>query len=270
MEYVKMTEKHTKCKQKLIQLLKYNHYELMETDCAELLYILYKDEFSYHNGWYQYDPLQHIWIHVNECIELRCCIPSLKPYIDEEIRQFRKDLDKINNDIRDIEEEIKEEHKETLEELHYKKQELDRKITTLLDARKQFSKTGFKNNIMKECKDVFLDKTVCKSKGKNNITIESYDENVNAVSCISLSPIELFIRYLLLECTENIIRLSSNEIVYKFNEFAIKNNISGKSEPISLIRQIKKLKINGISTINCHGSNKTEFNKKEIPTYLCL
>ena len=32
-----------------------------------------------------------------------------------------------------------------------------------MDTRKQFSKTGFKNNIMKECKDVFLDKSVCKS-----------------------------------------------------------------------------------------------------------
>ena len=202
-----LSEKYTKCKQKLVQLLKYNGYELMETDCAELLYILYNDEFAYHNGWYQYDPIQHIWIHVNECIELRCCIPSLKPYIDEEIRQFRKDLDKINNEIRDLEEQDStEENKETLEQLLYKKQDMERKINTLIETRKQFSKTGFKNNIMKECKDVFLDKTVCKVK----------DDMVNTVS---LNIIESFVRYLLEEYTENIIRLSSNELLYSFNEF---------------------------------------------------
>lgn len=259
-------EKHSVCKQKLVQLLKYNGYELMETDCAELLYLLYNYEFAYHNGWYQYDPEQHIWVHVNECIELRCCIPSLKPYIDEEIRQFRKDLDKINNEIRDIEEQdITEENKETLEQLLYKKQDLERKITTLIDTRKQFSKTGFKNNIMKECKDVFLNKTICKVK----------DETVNTVSCISLNPIKSFVRYLLAEYTEDVILLSSNELLDSFNEFAIKNKISHKINDKSLIIQIKKLGINGITTgVRFRKKNidinKTQFNVTEIKTHLCI
>jgi hypothetical protein len=254
-----LSEKKSSCKQKLVQLLKYNNYELMETDCAELLYILYNDEFSYHNGWYQYDPEQCLWIHVHECIELRCCIPTLKSYIDEEIRQFRKDLDKINNDIRDIEEQdITEENKETLEQLLYKKQDMERKINTLTDTRKQFSKTGFKNNIMKECKDVFLNKTMCKVK----------DDMVNTVSCISLNPIKSFVRYLLEEYTENIIRLSSNELLESFNEFAIKNKIMHDIKIISLIRDIKKLNIKGITTIKERTGNKTEFNKKEIQAYV--
>lgn len=147
-----MTHKNTTCKKKLSELLRINEYELIELDCAELLYILYNDVFFYDDTWYE--CTNGSWNTTKECNELQTYIPKLRELIDQELKTLDTKLGVIQNQRRDMEE--KEENCKEIIESEY---EMKTKISTLKQTRKQICRTSFKNNIMKECRLLFMDKS---------------------------------------------------------------------------------------------------------------
>jgi hypothetical protein len=147
----------------------------------------------------------------------------------------------------------------------------------------------YKNKIIKECTDLFYDKDGII---KRYVTTENVNDDINITSPeinntsiekqIIESPIELFIRYLVMEDTEykkDIILLSSVELESKCDEFRKKYNINQKIYHISIIKFFNSQNINGIKTGVRYSKkdittnkivniNKTEFNKPEIKKYL--
>ena len=96
---------------------------------------------------------------------------------------------------------------------------------------------------MRECRDLFVNR-------------DAYNETEELITPGQLveSPITLFVKYLLIDKdyeNEEVIRLTSNELLSKFNQFTEKHKIVYKVNSISLIIQIKKLKLNCITTIKC-------------------
>jgi len=67
---------------------------------------------------------------------------------------------------------------------------------------------------------------------------------------------------------QDIILLSSKELLIKFNQFLEEINIEYKVNAISFAMLLKNLKINGIRFgIHTKKCNKTEFIKKDIKNY---
>jgi hypothetical protein len=157
--YVKMDNieaytiyKNTITKNKCSELLRINDFELIEMDCAELLYILYKDIFFYDDTWYEY--LENNWNSTKNCMQLEKYIPNLRDAIDIELKKLKDKLDENDNEKRDAEDEGR-----NWNDIAKTEQEIKNKLNTLKHTRKQICRTGFKNNIIKECKLLFYDKS---------------------------------------------------------------------------------------------------------------
>jgi hypothetical protein len=131
-----------------------SHKELLEYSCAEVLYLLYKKEFMYQNGWYQYKDK---WVRMTDCIELRRKIPLLKGFIDEVNKKFRSDVIDKENTIRDMEDiDDEKEDKDRIKELKSIIEAIEMKRMYLTNSKRQLDKTSFKNNIITECRDLFI------------------------------------------------------------------------------------------------------------------
>jgi hypothetical protein len=153
--------KNTICNHKFQQIIKLHGFELFEASWAEMMYILYKDEFFYHDNWYIGDVYE--WSITKECIELQQQIPKLIPFITDEINKRNSEISTIINERMDIEERSKSTENDTLiKELNDKIQNIDGKVKQLIESRKQLYKNSFKTNIIKECKLLFFDKTIMK------------------------------------------------------------------------------------------------------------
>lgn len=245
--------KNTNCKNKFAQLVRCNGYDLLEVDYAEMLHVLYKDEFFYHDGWYHWEEKK--WTFTKECIELQQYVATLKLFIDMEVKLLRREVDRMNHDIREQEE--LDTNTELILDLINAKQEVEGKLQALLDSKKRFRKMSFINSIMRACKMLFLDKTVL-----GNPTEYELTKNITIIS-----PIKSFVRYLIMDETyqDDIIRLSSTELLFKFNEFIQKSGIIYDMNSISLNIQLKNLHIKGITSgIHTKNGNKTEFIKSLI------
>jgi len=147
-----ITYKNVTSKNKCNELLRLNDQELIEMDCAELLYILYNDVFFYDDIWYEYSNDK--WNTIKECVKLDTYISSLRYFIDEDITILKDKLSIVEKQKR-----VTEDEEGDCTYLLQSEHELKHKINTLKQTRKQICRTGFKSNIMKECKKIFLDKT---------------------------------------------------------------------------------------------------------------
>jgi len=174
--------KNTQGKIKLLQLITSNGFEIFEEDVANVLYILYKDEFLYYNGsWYQLQ--ENIWTQVKDVIELRSRIPKLIPFMTEGIKNNRNELEALEKKVRDIEDEEDGEEEESKEKteiilaLHKKIKEVESNRTNLIKIRRQLKKSSFKNVTITECKDSFFDTT--------RILESLYKESIVKNKCLS-------------------------------------------------------------------------------------
>lgn len=251
----------------LLRSIIVNRGELTEIACAECLYSLYKDEFIYHEGWYQYN--NNKWLRIKDCVELRRRIPGIKVFIDDENKKLRADLTMLENEIRDCEEEI-EKDEERIMVIKTNINALEAKRINLVHARTQLDKTAFKNNILIECRDLFFTAKEVIRKSK-----EQYDDigNINTPGCIKKeSPIKLFIKFLVTEDIdfekEDVLLLTSKDVFSKFNQFLEINSITFRVNIISFVKLLKNINIKGIQTgIHTMTGNKTEFIKKDIKNY---
>jgi hypothetical protein len=194
----------------------------------------------------------------------------LKGFIDEENKKFRSEQTQLENDLRDSEEEEKdEEHIKTLQK---NIEGIETKRLYLAHAKRQLDKTSFKNNIITECRDLFLDTTGLIG---NESIHEDQDEWITpGTPTEKESPITLFVKHLITDKdyeNEQVILLSSKELLAIFNQFIEKNKIVYKVNAISLIIKVKNLKLNGITTgIRYRDINKTQFIKMDIKNHMGL
>jgi hypothetical protein len=285
------------------------------------LYLLCKYEFLYDDekGWYQLKDNR--WNSCSkECRVLRNSISVIKEMMLTEYKNmYQNVISPLQNIIRDLEdkEEMDTDDRKTIEE-HYKKiTELEENRQFLLTICDKLDELVYKNKIIKECTDLFYDtdgiikryvtteivndKVDIKSQEidiksqeidiksqeidikSQEIDIKSTEVNNTSIEKqIIESPIELFIKYLVMEDTEykkDVILLSSVELESKCDEFRKKYNIDRKICHISIIKFFNSKNINGITTgvrvtkkdiikNKIIDSNKTEFNKPEIKKYL--
>lgn len=285
-------------KNKFSRILKTNNLDLTEYDWAEIMHLLYKDEFFYYDHWYSGELFE--WKIMKNCIDLLRFIPNLRLFINEEITEKNNTISKIRNERQNIEERPKtDENDRLIEELNGTMKTLEEKVNKLKESKKQLNTTGFKNNIIKECKVLFYDKTILQSiKNMNNeinmsnsqsIDNTTVEHNLNKdtthyPTTSTYSPLELFIQYLVIEDTEykeDIILLSSSELLKKSTEFCCKYNINHVFTINSIIKNADLKKINGITigirqtkkdpfTNKIIDSNKTKFNKSEIKKYFSM
>jgi hypothetical protein len=270
--------KYAISQRKMSQLIKDKLQRLKPCHFGEVLYLLCKYEYLYddENGWYQWK--EDTWNSCSkECRTLRNSISLIKEMMMTEYKHmYQNDISPLQNIIRDIEdkEEISSEDKLIMEEHHRKITELEEKRTYLLTLCDKLDELAYKNKIIKECTDLFYDTDgIITRYVTSNEIINKREEN----KIIIESPIESFVRYLVMEDKEyvdDIIYLTPDELLSKFNEFTTKNNSTIKFHPISLIKEIKKLKdnnikYNGITTgvrfcNNKKDIHKTQFNKIEL------
>jgi P4 family phage/plasmid primase-like protien len=128
--------------------------QLTSYACAEALYHKYKNDFLYtgngKDGWYQFS--NHRWHQIAEGIELRKLIPTLREPIMEEIKKIREKITDVENERRD-----KEENNEDPGDDEKKIKEHDKQRSMLMKEKNKLEDTPFKDKILKECKDLFLD-----------------------------------------------------------------------------------------------------------------
>jgi P4 family phage/plasmid primase-like protien len=128
--------------------------QLTSYACAEALFHKYKNDFVYtgngKDGWYQF--ANHRWSQIAEGIELRKMIPTLREPIMDEIKKIREKINEVENSRRD-----KEENNEDPSDDEKKIKEHDKQRTMLLKEKNKLEDTPFKDKILKECKDLFLD-----------------------------------------------------------------------------------------------------------------
>ena len=182
-----LTYKKSQCSNHLIQYNRSNGGKIPNYIIAQALYILYKDEFLYHEGWYQF--IDKKWVRIKECTELRGYIPLINKCTEHEVLYYRNQLTEIDNEIRNIEEEIpinKEEEDNRTERLQCfirTKKTIENKRIAFLHSRQLLENTSFKNSIIVECKDIFFDKNGllrnCLYDDNNTIPIE--DNNTKLV-----------------------------------------------------------------------------------------
>lgn len=148
--------------------------QLTSYACAEALYHKYKNEFVYtgngKDGWYQFS--NHRWAQIAEGIELRKLIPTLREPIMDEIKKIREKITDVENDRRD-----KEENNEDPGDDEKKIKEHDKHRSMLMKEKNKLEDTPFKDKILKECKDLFLDQTFSE-KTNNNIYLLGFKNGV--------------------------------------------------------------------------------------------
>jgi len=242
----------TKCKEKLVYSILATKGELTEYSIAECMFLLYKDEFIYYNEWYIIS--NGTKLKIKNGTELRKRIPILKIVIDEELSRIRVEIKVYEKKLGEIDD-VEEKEENTIY-IKNKIKQLDTTRAYFLYAKNILDKTGFKNNVMTECKDLFL------STIHEQLQVKSYKNTK------SLSPLELFIKYLIMDdiqfYNQEMILLSTYELFIKIENFLYKNNISYDVNVISLGVRLKKLNINGIVTgINAKEHKKVKFIKKD-------
>jgi len=183
----------TKSKEILLQCIMYNKGEITEYGCAESIYELCKSEFIYYDIWYKL--VDHTkWIAIKKGIELRKRIPLLKQFIDEEMIEIRPRIKVLEKELSELEEN-EDENKDTIIRVKTSIKNLDKKRTYLMNARKIVDKTGFKNNVMVECRDLFFDtegiittfmNNISKLQSNNNVVVQNTnDSTINHIELIS-------------------------------------------------------------------------------------
>jgi len=259
---------------KISQVLKNKLYRIKPCHFGEVLFVLCKYEFLYdeQNGWYQWKD--NTWNSCSkECRVLRNSISMIKDMMLTEYRNmYHNNISPLQNMIRDIEEkeELSTEDKIMIEENYTKVKDMKEKRQYLMTICDKLDELAYKNKIIKECTDLFYD-------ADGIIARDLKSKQVINYQLVLHSPIELFVHYLVIEDKEysdDIIFLTSDELLRKFNEFTSKKNITINFHPISLIKELKKLKsnnikYNGITTgvrfcSNNKDIHKTKFNKIEI------
>jgi len=258
-------------KHNLIRSIALHRGELSEYACAECLYTLYKDEFIYYEGWYQCKRQK--WVRMKDCVELRRYIPSMKVFMDEENKKLRSEQTILENVIRD-EEDSDEKNEEHIKKIKTNIEALETRRLNIIRAREQLDKTAFKNNIITECRDLFLDT-------KGIIAVSNEEEkleyNMNTPGfkkeIMNESHIKSFIFFLVMKdidyIQDEIILIKTSDLLIKFNNFMKNNNIIYNINTISFGKLLKNLNIDGIRTgINTKTCKKTEFIKKDIKKYL--
>jgi hypothetical protein len=225
----------------------------------------------YQKGWYQ---CQHKWVRMKDCIELRRKIPLLKGFIDEQNKKFRSELTEKENNLRDAEED--EQDEDLIKELKKSIEGIETKRVHLANAKRKLDKTSFKNNIITECRDLFIG-TIDIINEINHDTEDTEDtEDLITPGCqLTQSPIILFVKHLVTKDKEyekeDVILLTSKELLTKFDRFIENNNIIYKTNTISFGMLLKNSNINGIETgIHTRTCKKTRFVKEDIKNHMCL
>lgn len=148
--------KNANSRNSLIKSVEKNGGQLTSYACAEALYHKFKNEFVYNgmgkDGWYQF--FNHRWNQIAEGIELRKLICTLRDPILEEMKKCRDKISEVEDNRRD-----KEDNNENADDEVKKVKELDKKRSLWLKEKNKLEDTPFKDKIMKECKDLFLDQT---------------------------------------------------------------------------------------------------------------
>ena len=263
------------CKKKLFHIISLCHETIPEYPIAEALYLLCMDEFVYNdNGWFRYEEGK--WIKTKQCIELKKYIQQLKEFMMEENKILKQKRSVMVDKVRDLEEvEIQdksEEWKTEYEELQQESHLLETKITTFTNVQLHLDKSSCKNAILMECKELFYDPRVqVTNESKMNNEYNNPENYMKDEIKSKNNILELFVQYFITdnEYTWNdIILITSEELLYKYNQFTKKHNINETITSISLIRKLNKLHIKGITTsIRCHSVNKTKFDKREIQNF---
>lgn len=146
--------RQTNCRNSLIRSIEKNGGQLTSYACAEALFHKFKNEFVYNglgkDGWYKFE--NHRWCQIMEGIELRKLIPTLREPIMEEMKRCRDKITETENERRN-----KEENDEGVEEENKKVKDLDKKRSMWMKEKIKLEDTSFKDKVLKECKDLFLD-----------------------------------------------------------------------------------------------------------------
>lgn len=120
-------------------------------DIANVLHKKYEYEFRYSNEeWYKFE--NHVWVKEKDGISLRAKISN------ELVQIYSKIISNFNKIITSHDPEITEEEKE----------ECKNKNKEVLEIIKKLKTTGFKDNILKECKEKFYDKNFVNKLDTNN------------------------------------------------------------------------------------------------------
>ena len=157
--------KQDRCRKSLMQSIQKNG-QLTSYACAEALYHKFKNEYVYtgngKDGWFKFE--NHRWNQIAEGIDLRKQIPTLREPINEEIKRIRERINEIDNIRRD-----KEEANENADDESKQSKEQDKKRGMLMKEKNKLEDTPFKDKVLKECKDLFLDQKF----------MDKIDENAN-------------------------------------------------------------------------------------------
>jgi hypothetical protein len=209
---------------------------------------------------------------MTDCIELRRKIPILKSFIDEENKKFRFDVIEKENTIRDMEDidDEEKEDKDRIKELKSIIEAIEMKRMYITNAKRQLYKTSFKNNIITECRDLFIG-TIDIIDEINHDTEDKEDKEdlITPGYQLTQSQIILFVKHLVTKDKEyekeDVILLTSKELLTKFDRFIENNNIIYKTNTISFGMLLKNSNINGIQTcIHTRTCKKTKFIKMDI------
>lgn len=120
-------------------------------DIANVLYKKYEYDFKYSNEeWYKFE--NHVWVKEKDGISLRAKISN------ELVEIYSKIISSFNKIITSMDPNVTEEDKE----------ECKNKNKEVLEIIKKLKTTGFKDNILKECKEKFYDKNFVNKLDTNN------------------------------------------------------------------------------------------------------
>ncbi len=133
-EYRRIMDKDTN------QMLNKALEQITHWDVANVLYKIYKHEFKYSGGrWYMFK--NHLWIETSDGIELRQKIST------ELVNKYARLISDLNRLASSDDPEVTEEDKE----------EAKKKIGKVMGLTKELKTTGFKENLMKEARELFYE-----------------------------------------------------------------------------------------------------------------
>jgi P4 family phage/plasmid primase-like protien len=150
---------------------------LTHTAAAQALWQHYKSHFVYTSSreWYAY--AQHRWNLTVDGIELRKKIADLIAPIQEKIASIRTEIRDIDEKIRDQEEQQDEEDEAPKRFSDKDKQNLDKMRLLLIKEKNKLEETSFKDRVLKECRELFLD-TEFESKLDANVNLVGFTNGV--------------------------------------------------------------------------------------------
>ena len=141
--------------------------ELTSTECAKALFLLYQ-EFLYCNTSKKFFHFNGVrWTDIDmEGHELRNKIEELEIPIMNEVKRIREQ----QHDL-EMERKEKEDQNEDPSDEQKKIKKLDKERSLLMKEKLKLKDTPFRGKIMKECKDIFLDREFDSKKDKNTMLI---------------------------------------------------------------------------------------------------